>query len=103
MSGSNTCVLPVTSTAKKVAVSGERIVPPMIAAIASSAQKPGLAAGSTAVSTAPKPPPMISKGARTPPEVPEPSATAQISAFTTISCRPDSGDIVPCSICAMLA
>ena len=46
ISGSSTWVLPVSSTAKKVAVSGERIVPPMVAAIASSAQKPGLADGS---------------------------------------------------------
>ena len=46
ISGTSTCVLPVSSTAKKVAVSGARIVPPMVAAMASNAQKPGSAAGS---------------------------------------------------------
>ena len=36
-------------------------------------------------SAAPMPPPMISSGASTPPEVPEPSATDQMIAFTTSS------------------
>src|SRR5579883_773419 len=47
ISGSSRCVLPVSSTAKNVAVSGERIVPPIVAHIATSGQKPGLAAGNT--------------------------------------------------------
>ncbi len=34
---------------------------------------------------APSAPPMISKGARTPPEVPDPNATDQMIAFTTTS------------------
>ena len=41
ISGSRRCVAPVSSTAKNVAVSGARIVPPIVAAMASSGQNPG--------------------------------------------------------------
>ena len=37
---------------------------------------------------------MISSGASTPPEVPEPKATAQITPFTASSSRPEAGGIV---------
>ena len=56
-----------------------------------------------AASAAPMPPPMISSGASTPPDVPEPSATAQMIAFTASSSSADAGGMSPCSICAMLS
>ena len=46
---------------------------------------------------------MIKSGARTPPEVPEPSATAQMIALTTKSSSAASGKVPPRSICAMLS
>ena len=103
ISGSSIWVLPVSSTAKKVAVSGERMVPPITAAIASSAQKPGLPHGIYPPSSVPMAPPMISSGASTPPEVPEPSATDQITAFTTSSGAAALTSIWPCGICVILS
>ena len=81
-SGRNAPKLWVSSNAKMIAVSGERIVPPMIAAIPISAHRPGSPSGTSAPNSAPIAPPMISSGASTPPEVPEPSAIDQISALT---------------------
>ena len=95
-------MLPVSSTAKNVAVSGERIVPPMVAHMPSSAQKPGLAGVRMCTIAAPRPPPMISSGASTPPDVPEPSATAQIAVFTASSSSASAATVCPCNICAML-
>ena len=48
-----------------------------------SGQKPGPRAGRNAPSTPPSAPPIISSGASTPPDVPEPSANAQIDDFTS--------------------
>ena len=62
-------------------MSGERMVPPIIAAMPIIAQRPTSPTGSHWPMTAPIAPPMISNGARTPPEVPEPSAIDQTSAF----------------------
>ena len=102
-SGSSTWVLPVISAAKNVAVSGERMVPPIVAAMASNAQNPGLAQAAQWASVAPMPPPMMSSGASTPPDVPEPSATAQMIAFTASSDQRRAGGMSPCSIRAMLS
>ncbi len=74
--------MPVSSTANSVEVIGARMVPPIIAAMPSTAQKPGAACGMTGAMTAPSAPPMISSGASTPPDVPEPSATDQITPLT---------------------
>ena len=46
---------------------------------------------------------MINSGAKTPPEVPEPSATAQITALTTSSSSAARGTVAPCSMRAMLS
>ena len=48
-----------------------------------SGQKPAPASGSTCASRPPSAPPIISSGASTPPEVPEPSDTDQMVDFTT--------------------
>ncbi|HMN99913.1 MAG TPA: glycosyltransferase family 2 protein [Miltoncostaeaceae bacterium] len=48
------------------------------------AHRPRSPSGSQPEARAPRPPPMISSGASTPPEVPEPSAMAQMTAFTSI-------------------
>ena len=103
ITGSSICVLPVNSTAKKVAVNGERIVPPMVAAMASSGQKPGDASGIKPDATAPIAPPMMSKGARTPPDVPEPSAADQMIALTTSRSRAALGRMSPCTMFAILS
>jgi hypothetical protein len=72
----------VSSIAKTMAVSGERIVPPIIAPMPISAQIPSLPVGMIRPKSAPTAPPMMSNGASTPPDVPEPSATDQIIDFT---------------------
>jgi hypothetical protein len=46
---------------------------------------------------------MMSSGASTPPDVPEPSAIAQMTAFTANSSNDDAGGMRPCSISAMLS
>ena len=48
-----------------------------------SGQKPTPSNGSTAASRPPSAPPIISSGASTPPEVPDPSDSAQIVDFTS--------------------
>ena len=63
-------------------VSGDRIVPPRIAPMLTSGQKPAPRHGSTCASTPPSAPPIISSGASTPPDVPEPSEIAQIGDLT---------------------
>ena len=62
-----------------IAVSGERIVPPIIAAMPISAHSPVSPSGIIMARHAPNAPPIISSGASTPPEVPEPSAIDQTS------------------------
>jgi hypothetical protein len=47
------------------------------------AQNPANMCGSRWPSSAPSAPPIMNTGARTPPEVPEPSESDQISVFTT--------------------
>ena len=64
-------------------VSGERIVPPIIAAMPTIAHRPASPTGSHWPTSAPSAPPMISNGASTPPDVPEPSAIDQTSALPT--------------------
>ena len=80
----------VSSRAKMMPVSGERIVPPSTAAMLTSGQSAASPPGRNGETIAPSAPPMISSGASTPPEVPEPSAIDQISPLTTIS--PTSAD-----------
>ena len=48
-----------------------------------SAQKPGVTPGRMWASSAPSAPPIMNTGASTPPEVPEPSDSPQISVLTT--------------------
>src|SRR5213593_1485401 len=64
------------------AVNGTRIVPPSMAPILIRGQNPTPSFGKNIDSTPPSAPPIMSNGARTPPEVPDPSARAQIAAFT---------------------
>ena len=52
-----------------------------------SGQNPIPAPGNTRLSSPPSAPPIISSGASTPPEVPEPSDTDQIRPLTTTSSR----------------
>src|SRR6059058_3325872 len=63
-------------------VKGDRIVPPRMAPMLTSGQKPAPSWGRNIASSPPSAPPIISNGASTPPEVPEPSDTAQINHFT---------------------
>src|SRR5689334_10502373 len=72
----------VSSKAKIMLVNGARIVPPSVAPILISAQKPAPSFGRNIASSPPSAPPIISNGASTPPEVPEPSDTAQINHLT---------------------
>src|SRR5215510_3568345 len=71
----------VNSSAKIMAVSGERIVPPIIAAMPMSAHSPLSPTGMNFAEAAPSAPPIISNGASTPPDVPDPSAKDQTSDF----------------------
>src|SRR5262245_43661713 len=64
-----------------MAVSGERIVPPIIAAMPMSAHSPLSPTGMNFAEAAPSAPPIISNGASTPPDVPDPSAKDQTSDF----------------------
>jgi hypothetical protein len=57
------------------------VVPPIIAAMPISAQAPA-SPGKSWPSSQPRQPPKINSGASTPPEVPEASATIQITDFT---------------------
>ena len=66
-------------------VSGERMVPPMIPAMPTAAQRPISPPGSHCPKSPPSAPPIMSKGASTPPEVPEPRETAQTRALATTS------------------
>ena len=87
VSGTSTPKSCVTSAANRIPVSGERIVPPRIAPMLMSAQKPVPANGRKWPSSAPSAPPSISSGDSTPPEVPEPSENAQIAHLTATSVR----------------
>src|ERR1700761_7276481 len=73
----------VNSTAKRMAVNGVHIVPAIIEAIPSRAHNGKSFGANQGASRVPTAPPIINKGANTPPEVPDPSATAQTKAFTT--------------------
>ncbi len=73
----------VNSTANTTPVKGERMVPPRIAPMAIKGQKPIPSLGKTGLSRPPSAPPIMSSGARTPPDVPEPSDTAQMTDFTS--------------------
>ncbi len=82
-SGNKALLSCVSPKAKTIAVSGAPSVAPSVAAMQTSGHSAGSPPGSTWLSTVPSPAPSISNGASTPPEVPEPSATTQIIAFTT--------------------
>ena len=69
--------------ANTTAMIGARIMPPSVAAMQTSGHSAGSPPGSNGPSTAPRPAPIISSGASTPPDVPEPSAMTQITAFTS--------------------
>jgi hypothetical protein len=75
----------VSSMVNTTPVSGERITPPTTAARPAIAQNPAntCGSGSACPSSAPSAPPIMNTGASTPPEVPEPSDSDQISVFTT--------------------
>ena len=64
---------------------GERIVPAIIAAMPTSAHRPVFPGDTSAPNSSPTTPPIMSSGASTPPEVPEPKATDQMTALTTAS------------------
>ena len=96
-SGSITLTSWVSSSAKTTPVSGERIVPPRIAPMLTSGQKPTPSNGSMCASRPPSAPPIISSGASTPPEVPEPSEIDQISDFTISTPTMMRVGMLPCS------
>ena len=81
--GSRTLISCVSSSANTIPVSGDRMVPPRIAPMLTKGQNPVPTAGKNIASTPPNAPPIISNGANTPPDVPDPSATAQITDFTS--------------------
>src|SRR5947208_3343781 len=81
-SGSSMFTSCVNSSAKAMPVNGDRIVPPRIAPMLTSGQKPTPMSGSIQASMPPSAPPIMSNGASTPPEVPEPSEIDQIAALT---------------------
>jgi len=70
-------------TWKTIDVNGERMVPPIIAAMPIRAHNPVSPMGINFATAAPSAPPIISKGASTPPEVPDPSAIDQTNDLPT--------------------
>ncbi|MNY17956.1 hypothetical protein D3C86_1513050 [compost metagenome] len=74
-----------------------------MAAIPSKAQKPGSACGSKGDASAPSAPPKISKGASTPPDVPDPRAMDQMATLTTSSTSTAWNARSPASRCRMLS
>src|SRR5207244_1924651 len=68
-SGSRALVSCVRPKAKIVAVSGARITPPSVAAMHTSGHSIGSLPGSTWAKPTPRPAPIMSSGASTPPEV----------------------------------
>ena len=83
ISGSNASNRCVSSRANTTPVKGERMTPPRTPARPMSAQKPGPTTGKRWASTVPSAPPIMNIGASTPPDVPEPSDSDQISVLTT--------------------
>ncbi len=75
----------VSSRAKIAPVNGERIVPPSTAAMHTSGHSVASPPGRIGDSSAPTAPPMMSNGASTPPDVPEPSDADQMNALTSTS------------------
>ena len=75
----------VSSRTNTVPVRGERIVPPIMPAIPIMAHRPGSPTPVVIPKSAPIPPPIMRRGARTPPDVPDPSATAQTTLFAITS------------------
>ncbi len=73
------------------------MVPPIIAAMPINAHSPVSPTGSMAPNTAPSAPPMMSSGASTPPEVPDPKAIDQMTAFTMANRSVADVVISPCS------
>ena len=78
-------------------VNGARIVPPSVAPMLMSAQKPAPSFGRNIASSPPSAPPIISSGASTPPEVPEPSDTAQMNHLTISTPKMTFVVTKPCS------
>src|SRR5437667_5464715 len=72
----------VSSRTKITDVKGTRIVPPSTAPMLMSGQNPTPSKGKNIDSTPPSAPPIINNGASTPPDVPDPSANAQMADFT---------------------
>ena len=89
-SGSTMLTSCVSSSANTIPVSGDRIVPPRIAPMLTSGQKPTPSAGRNHASTPPSAPPIISSGASTPPDVPDPSDTDQITDLTIEDAEDDA-------------
>ena len=82
-SGRITFISCVSSNANTMPVNGDRMVPPRIAPMLISGQKPRPSLGRNMASRPPSAPPIISSGASTPPEVPEPSENAQMNDLTS--------------------
>src|SRR5579871_3058295 len=87
MSGGSTLTSQVNSSAKTMPVKGERMVPPIMEAIPTNAHNDASWPGRMREISAPRAPPMMSNGASTPPDVPEPSEHDQIKLLTTTSNR----------------
>ena len=75
----------VSSSANITDMMGARIMPPSVAAMKTSGHSAGCEPGSHGPTSTPSAAPIISSGASTPPDVPEPSATTHIAALQTIS------------------
>ena len=93
----------MSSMAKMVADNGALNVPLNTATIVTSAQNPGPPKGKICASNTPSAPPIISRGANVPPEVPEDRATIQTTTLPTKSDAAACIGIVPLIKASMLA
>jgi hypothetical protein len=101
--GKSAAKLWVSAIANTIAVSGERMVPPIIAAMPSWVQSPVSPDGMKPPNIAPRAPTMMRSGARTPPEVADPKAIDQIAALTTSNSAAAFRAIRPCHNRAILS
>ena len=95
--GRSTLMSCVSSRANRIAVNGARIVPARIAPMLINGQKPAPSCGRNMASTPPNAAPIISKGASTPPDVPEPSEMIQMADFTSSTPAITARGTSPCS------
>jgi hypothetical protein len=86
-----------------MAIKGERMVPPRIAPMLMTCQNPSPRSGNQPASMPPSAAPMMSSGASTPPEVPEPSDTDQMVHLTSMSKTTAEPTSLPWSSCSIVS